>query len=344
MKKFVLKILLLSLPLFLILVGVNYVGDSANLYKVGYELKMAEIVTHGRYVTNVDNYDERIFQKECIEHMVNTPEIVILGSSRAMQLNNNLIESKSIFNSSVSGASLEDYIAIFQLYKNNKRLPKKIIIDVEPYLFNVNHNQIRWKSIQKYYYQFRKENKSTEAINKYKELISLSYFQSSIKKFFKVLSGKGVPKATCKKYNKSFTKLNDGTIVYDDAYREASVNEVEAKVASYLAGDLYSIEDFNSIDENIYNEFLKLVNEIKKNNITVEFFLCPLHPKVYVRVTEKYPMVLKTEDLITKFALYNNIVVYGTFNPIILGLDRSSFYDGLHLKEFSLEKILHYRR
>ena len=47
----------------LILVVVNYIGDSANLFKIGYESKMAEIVIQGNYVTNIDNYDDRIFQK-----------------------------------------------------------------------------------------------------------------------------------------------------------------------------------------------------------------------------------------------------------------------------------------
>ena len=294
MKKFIINISILFVPIILILVVVNYIGDSANLFKTGYELKMAEIIIQGNYVTNIDNYDERIFQKEIIEHVKKAPEIIVLGSSRSMSIDRTLLGNTNVFNNSVSGASLEDYVAIYQIYKENNKMPKKVMIDIEPHLFNENNNQERWKSIQNFYYDFSNEKKSNTEINKYKELISLSYFQSSLPKLSKVSMGKGEPEATQNKFNRTNTKLTDGTLVYGKLYRDASKIEIEKKVSSLLAGDLYSIERFNSIDESIWTEFEKLISDMKKNNIIIEFFLCPHHPKIYNRIEEGYPMVLKT--------------------------------------------------
>lgn len=342
MSRFLKKLSLLAFPLIAILVLVNYIGDSANLFKAGYELKMAQIVTDGKNVTNVDNYDERLFQKECIEQLKYKPSTVVLGASKAMQINGKMVQDSNFFNSTVSGASIEDYIAIYQIYKNNNKLPKKIIIDIEPYLFNNNANQERWKSIQSYYYQFKKEKVSTEKINKYNELISLSYFQSSIKNLYKVISGNGVPIATNEKCNSTFTKIKDGTICYDTAYRFASINKVDGKVNEYLSGDLYSIEDFNALEQKILKDFQSLIDDMIKNKINIEFFLCPHHPKVYDRIEKKYPMVLKTEYFISQYAKANNLIVRGTYNPYPLKLNKFDFYDGSHLKESKLDIVFNY--
>lgn len=339
MKKFILNISILFTPIILTLVVVNYIGDSANLFKIGYESKMAEIIIQGNYVTNIDNYDDRIFQKEISERIKMAPEIIVLGASRSMFIDGTLLGSSNIFNNSVSGGSLEDYVAIYQIYKNNNKMPKKVMIDIEPYLFNKNNNQERWKSIQKYYYDFKNEKEPITEINKYEELISLSYFQSSLPKLLKVIQGEREPEATQNKFNKTNTKLTDGTLVYGKSYRDASNIEIEKKVNKFLAGDLYSLENFNSIDESTWAEFEKLISDMKKNNIIIEFFLCPYHPKVYNRIKDDYPMVLKTENMIVKYARDHNIKLYGSYSPIRIGLDETFFYDGMHCKEDGIKKI-----
>ncbi|TVZ55445.1 hypothetical protein OD91_0693 [Lutibacter sp. Hel_I_33_5] len=340
MKKFVINISTLIIPIILILVVVNYIGDSANLFKAGYEFKIAKIIAKKNYVTNLHNYDERLFQKEIIKTMKKAPEIIVLGSSSSMFIDRTLLKNNNIYNNSVSGASLEDYIAIYQIYKEYNKTPKTIIINIAPYQFNKNSTQERWKSIQHFYYNFYNKKEANNEINKYKEFFSLSYFQSSLPKFFKVITGKSEPLATRNKFNITITELTDGSHVYGKSYRDASKIEIEKKVSSLLAGDLPSIERFNSIDESIWAEFEKLISDMKKNNIIIEFFLCPLHPKIYNRIEEDYPMVLKTENLIIKYAKYHNIKLYGSFSPTLIGLDETFFYDGMHCKENGIKKIL----
>jgi len=339
MKKFILKISTFSIPILLAIVLVNYIGDSAHLYNTDYEVKMAKIVKQGDYVTNIDNYDERIFQKEIIENQENTPETIILGSSKAMFIDGALIGDSSVFNHAVSSASLEDYIAIYQLYKENNSLPQKVVIDVEPHLFNKNNKLERWKSIQDFYYNFKKETNSNNDIGKYEELISLSYFQSSLPKLFKVITGGAEPESTQSKFNSTNTKLTDGTLVYGKSIREGGKIRRDKKVSLLLAGKMSSIEEFNSIDKGLWKEFESLISDMRKNNITVEFFLCPHHPDVYNRVKEDYEMVIETEDLIVKYARDQNIKLYGSFSPYAFELDETFFYDGLHCNKDGLEKI-----
>ena len=192
MKKFIYKVICTSLPIILALVTVNYFGDAANLFNTGYEGKMADIVIGDSCVTNISNYDERVFQHELITRMKNIPNTVVIGSSRTMLITTDYFPSQTLFNNSVSGASIEDLIAIYQMYKERNYFPKTIIIGIDPWTFNENNSQSRWKSVESYYLQFHDRTLSTFIANnqfqKYEQLFSLSYFQPSIKNILKKMS------------------------------------------------------------------------------------------------------------------------------------------------------------
>ena len=95
--------------------------------------------------------DERIFTKERIIYENNNPQVLVVGSSRIMQLGENELK-KNTLNLSVSGASIEDNIAIIEMALE-KFNPEIIYLGADPWLFNVNNNQNRWKSLKSEYYR-----------------------------------------------------------------------------------------------------------------------------------------------------------------------------------------------
>jgi hypothetical protein len=341
MKKFILKAFLLLSPILMLLIFVNYFGDAARLFDNDYEKHMAEIIDNGKYVTNFVNYDERLFQKELISSKNIKPKLVIIGSSRTMLINSDLFPKSSLFNNSVSGASIGDIIAIYQLYKENHKLPQKIIIGIDPWTFNENSGKTRWKSISEYYYRFSNSKDKRNFLGfKYKELLSFSYFQSSVKELGNIIFYNTKPLPSTNKFNHLATKLTDGSLVYGEQKRNSSSKEIENKIKSYLSGEIYGVKNFDVISDKIWTEFEKLIIEIKKGSIEVEFFLSPYAPLVYERVAKEYPMVLKTEQLIKDYARTNNLNLYGSFSPFELEMDESYFYDAMHSKEIGVEKII----
>lgn len=343
MRRFIYKSLIISLPILFLLIIVNYFGDGARIFDSEYEKEMADILFNGSFVTNISNYDERVFQKELINRMNNAPEILVLGSSRTMLINSAYFPNQTFFNNSVSGASIEDIIALFQIYKVRNILPKKIIIGIDPWLLNENNGQSRWKSLEYFYNIYNKQNDSqitTSSLHKYGELFSMSYFQASIKGIPKLFFGTTRPIPTQEKFNATNTKLSDGSLVYSADYRNATQNIINSKIDGYINGNIYSIENFESISDDIWFEFQEFISTLKKENITVEFFLCPYAPKVYEKVSISYPNVEKSENLIVGFAKANGIKVYGSFDPYGLGFDETYFYDGMHCKEKGIEEIL----
>jgi len=343
MQRFINKFIIISLPVLILLFTVNYFGDAARIFDSDYEKEMAKTLMKGSFVTNISNYDERVFQKELINRMNNAPEILVLGSSRTMLINSTYFPNQTFFNNSVSGASIEDIIALFQMYKERNILPNKIIIGIDPWLLNENNGQSRWKSVEYFYNKYNKRNDAQitrSSLHKYGELFSMSYFQASLKAIPKLFSGTSRPIPTQEKFNATNTKLSDGSLVYSTDYRNATQNQINSKIADYINGNIYSIENFESISDDIWSEFQEFISTLKKENISVEFFLCPYAPKVYEKISINYLNVVKSENLIVRFAKAKGIKVYGSFDPYSLGFDETYFYDGMHCKEKGIEEIL----
>ena len=339
MKKFINKILRLC-PLVTLLIVINILIDPSHQLNYSYEKKMAENLSAGTYI-EIYNFDERIMQKYYICAQKQAKNTVILGSSRTMQIGEKVLMQENVFNSSVSGATLEDYIAIYQLYKDNDIFPNNIIIGVDPWIFNKNNSELRWKSIREYYYIFF-ENKEDISVNKtfdYEKLklyISFSYFQESVDKIF---DGN-------KEQNEGNIKLPDGSIIYNSTFSEANVVEINERAEAYiLADNLNGLSNFFDIDFDYIRIFEKFVQDMRQDGVNISFFLAPYHPTVYKYISdeEKYSNVLEVEDYLRNFADKNNIEILGSYNPDnpIQGykISEDGFYDGLHPKQSSIEII-----
>jgi len=232
----------ISITVLCALVWINYIGDGAKLFDKEYEKEIAQIISDGKYVTNIKNFDERLFQEYLIKEKNNCPNIMVTGSSRTMLINSNLVADTSFINNSVSGASIEDLVSIYQLYKEENKFPNKIIIGIDPWTFNENNEQKRWQSIANYYYKFHNLNKRDlieSDLEKYRQLISFTYFQSSVNCLPEVLTGKDQPIPTTSKFNSTNTRLTDASLTYGEQMREANEDKVEDRVQSFIIGDMY---------------------------------------------------------------------------------------------------------
>jgi hypothetical protein len=346
MQKFIIKTLVFAIVMLILLVSVNYWGDAAKIFHTGYEKNIAKIIFTNKNVTNISNYDERILQKELINKIKSNPDVSIIGSSRTMLINSSYFENKKVINNSVSGASIEDFIAIYQMYKAKNILPHKIILGIDPWLFNENSGQTRWLSLKKEYYNFSANTTDIEKdiLNeKIQQLFSFSYFQSSLKELPAVILGKSNPIPSNKIYNKSNTKIIDGSFTYSLKYRNLDIKDVGNKAKNYIVGKIYSIGNFDTISPKIFNEFDKLCKEIQETNIELCLFLAPYHPIVYAKLKKDYGIVLDVENKITEYAKQNKIKIFGSFNPVKIGIDNTGFYDGMHSKEKTIRAILKVR-
>jgi hypothetical protein len=342
----------------LIVIGVNYCGDAANLFSDSYENEVASEIVEGNNVTNILNCDERNLQRLIIKKLDYRPDIVVLGSSRIMEITESMFKDSSLINNGVSGASIEDLLAIVELYAEKKWLPKKIIIGLDPWTLNKNNEQVRWRTLEKEYLLFLRRIKvdqmiflkldlgrhknNIKSLFKFYELISPSYFKSSLKVI--LFQGKRL-KITQETINDTFTRRSDNSISYDVKYRSASIEEIDKKVSEYIKGNLYSVRNFSELDKAIQYQLEYMIKYLQSKNVEIDFVLTPYHPIVYKLVSkEPFSKVLDSEKYLLQLASRYHIEVFGSFNPEVYNLNKHSFYDGMHSNSSAVNLILKYNR
>jgi hypothetical protein len=338
MRAFLVKVFVVCLPMAIVLISVNYFGDTARIFSNRYEEKIVNILLSNRSVTNIDNYDERAFQQKWVKTISFTPEVVVIGSSKAMLIDSSMLGGHRTINSSVSGGGLATIENTYRLYLAAGNIPPNIIIGLDPWTMNDDNTQQRMA--QKPGYR-KTSNDDQTLLDKFSTLFSLTYFQRSLPALVARIKGDNEPVPTQKRYNITNTKNPDGSVAYGHAYRHSSEAEVKARVDGYLKrGDIADIDLLNSVSLDKLTRLANLISDMQAHRIRVTILLTPYHPSVYRVVTNSFPGGLKTEPLMQRLALKKKVPLLGSFDPEKCGLSNRDFYDAVHCTEPALKMIL----
>ncbi len=341
-----------SLIIFIIIGVFNYKIDSLGLLKDDVYDDIGKKLSSGKIIAGLSNFDERKFRKKHIEHLKNNVDYVAIGSSRIMQLRKNMFLNDGINNFknySVSGASIEDYLALIQAHKNKfGELPKNIIFGLDTWIFNKYNGQSRYLSLKDEYTQFMNILKTNIETNNQKRswiyyLLSLNYAKEN-----KTYYDKNKSKDEDNKIKYTITdtiniddslKMPDGSIYYPYKNRFPDFNEVSNIAKSYAKGSVYSLENYKELSNT--ELFEKLITYLKDNKVNVYFYLTPYNPITYdiLISNEKYKIINEAENYLKKFAKENNIKIVGSYNPHNLKLKNEHFFDGMHSLDTAYEII-----
>lgn len=330
--------------------SVNYYFDPANLFNDRtYEAGIAQMLLDGRNVANITDYDERLLQKFYVSGLPQAKEVLVLGSSRAMNIGENLFPGKSFFNASVSSASLEDDEAILQMYRERGLLPKKLVLGVDPWIFNRKSGQTRWKSLSEEYK--RSQCLSTDCAvsnwdpeylrwSKFQQLISFSYLRASLKAAREKRRGYYATDALELDVN---IRGADGTIRYRTAFVNQTSDEVAAVVQRHVAGkSIYSLDDFRQLDPEYSAQFDALLTRLKQEHIEVLLVLSPYQYDMFKFLTAAnsgFEMVVSAERMVRKLASKHGMTVLGSYDPQNVDCGRNDFYDEMHPRPSCIEKM-----
>lgn len=327
----------------------NFAIDSAGVFSQNDELqKVAIVLINGKMIAGLENYDERQLQKRIIENSGKKFNIIFLGSSMGMQLRQSFIRfgdgSQNFFNHGLSGCSLEDYLAIIGLYESKGYLPTKIIIGVDPWIFNKNSAQLRWKSIGKYYKNILGKIYGTKIEvdlsdnSKYLQLINFDYTKANLN--------------TIRTQNKKKKFYTTNSIEVDDSIREpdGSIHypfnvryqkdiKTQRSAKEYANAPVYSLENFNGLSNTkLFEDF---ITYLQKKNIEVMFLLSPYHPITYSLLVKdpKYKIIMDVETYLRNIASTRRIKISGSYDPENYHFSSIDFTDGMHGKDIVMEKL-----
>jgi hypothetical protein len=328
----------------------NYFVDPAGIFFASETLEyaMAKGLADNNAVAIPGNYDERKFQKYRIELETHyQPAVLVVGSSRVMQISIKTYPEK-VFNLGVSGATIEDDIAL--VFMSLKKFPvKKVILGIDPWVLSGSSGQDRWLTLDKEFYE-------AEAIllpgrqaprtlfdkqwEKWAQLLNLDYTSESFKKLKQLsrLVGDQAPVETSDNdtpLQKVDKIRKDGSRVYRLNYAARTQQEVDNDIDLWVH---YTLEGFKYSEANMH--LLSVyIDYLLQHHYEVEIFLPPYHPDAYAKIKVGTPEVLMVEENLRKLAKEKHINFVGSYDPNVTHCTRYEFFDGAHPREECIQKI-----
>lgn len=339
-------------PLAVILVGVNYFVDPAHLFDRGRtDREIVTALSRGQRVTGLENYDERGLQRQLAARDTTAPETLVIGSSRAMTISSAEIGTPGVRNAAVSGANFFDVLGIYELYARQKRIPRSLVLGVDPWMFNAHSGDTRWVSIEPEARAMLARlglaapNRVAIArarANRAAMLVSLDYFQQGVRD---LVSHRGIPESflvATSDSNAALTRKPDGSIVYGEDQRHLSPDDAARAAMAYAeTSPIYQLGGFNRIDQRDSVVFDRFVRAARADGSDVILLMAPYHPIVYavLRKDERYAMVAESEQLVRRVGAAAGVRVCGSYDPAVVGLGPADFYDGMHARPAALGRI-----
>lgn len=343
MKKFLLHIFIILLP-FITIPIVNFTIDPAHVYgHGGYEKQLCSMLKEKNMnVSNVDkNFNVRYFKKLLAQSKMDSVNMLILGSSRVMQISQ-YNYPPSICNLGVSGAITEDIASLAYIYLKNNPKPNKVLIGADPQFFNLKADS-RWRIFYKEYNSYlalfnikEQERNIAYKYENFANLFSITYFRESLD-FWQ--ERQELPRLTIVAEKDSVfasTYRPNGSSYGGNQYKIGSSEEAATFVYRQWL-------NYSGIDSTRVKEFERLIRYIQETNgIKLYFWFAPYHPATYnnLMTAPQYSGMREAMILMRELAHKYDIQILGSYNPSECNCNDSCFSDGMHYNRWGLERIV----
>ena len=339
------------LPVLLLAPVVNYTVDPANLFaqQGEQEAKIGEALLAGKNVVNFDRYDDRSIGAYLLRHRTGHPNVLVLGSSRTLNIRGNLFPRSKFVNGSMLASTVREVMAAYAIVHGKGMHPDTVVVGLDPWMVNADAYDVRWVAIKKDFdaalellgvknWPSYKGPEQTQS--RIGALFSADYFQQSIKS---VTSGKQKPTwyTSSAEENEGFTRLPEGSYTYGLVQRNSTQAEIDEIAQKYAAEKIYMLNDNAKVDSTHVYAITRLLQMIRKDGAVPILYLPPYHPIVYARLgtDPRQKIVRDAEATLRQVASRLGIRVVGSYNPAAVGLSNADFYDGHHLRESGLAKL-----
>lgn len=344
MKKSLYKILLIIVfPL--ILIGmINYGIDPDYQLSRAYIKPLVNALKEGKNIVGPVNLNSRVLKKEWLKEM-EVPDVLVLGSSRTLNLSHEIFSGKTFFNASVTNGSVEDMFGFLAIYIEKNQIPGEIIICADQWLFGDRFNDQPWLELRNEIFLF--ENAAgIKGMSRWQ--MENDYLKDRIAKLFsaryalRALRLRGKSEAfwvSDSLFSNKMMILPDGARKLPDKIENTSLWESEELALQYCYSSVD--ENFSDVQTKKINHFGKMLQYLKNQGCRVKVFVPPYHPKAfeYYKKSPGYEGIFKAEKAVVELAAQNNFTVIGTTDPIQLSLTGTDFYDGVHLKKEALSRL-----
>ncbi len=355
-----LKAALFLLPLFCMVAAVNWYVDSYAYLRITYDQIGGQMIGNSMNVAGLEesDFNDRKLLLACLKQQKEAKKLIVAGSSRVMNFEYGMFGTDSFYNTGLSESTIYDLLAVTGILVEENKLPEKMLIGVDAFLFNASHNNDRWKELEEYavYMEAQLEGadaggsarpepmdgsgtaKEPEAPSvstgtDARKWLSLDYFRYNV-----TLLPEG------KRFDVSYTrdwqteqylKHYDGSIAYQRTLREVDVQEVEELTRQSIEEQVvYRMTDFKEIDEESMRLLSALIAYLSDRGVEVILYLPPYSPMMYnyIESAGQYQITFQVEERVKQLAKEQGVPLYGSYDPAGCGLEMTDLYDIYHVK------------
>jgi hypothetical protein len=337
----------------LLVAAVNFRVDPAGIYN----FSNAESVTPATFAKQLLDSDRGLFYPE---NFLNKREIkrelalqndkpvdcALIGSSHVMQISSRRPHAalrktcKKLLNLGVSGASLEDYLALSWAVLQNPNRSRNVVFGIDPWSLNFNRDTgwIQYRSDYEAMYAAINGGtveKSREGeMPLLRNLINRDYFQRSVQALisqthYTIRSAPAFDFATGAEQP---VLLPDGSVIYSRTFIDnAKSQPIEIQHYKLISGNWY--------DERAVLLFGRLVEYLRKHGMDVVFVLTPYHQRLWEHDTITLKAMQIVERRVREAAHQWQVNVLGAYNPAAIGCAPDEFFDFMHPRDTCLAKF-----
>lgn len=338
------------LPLVLVLPFVNRLVDPAHLFGGGaYEREVAATLLARRYVSGYSNCDERAVQREYVRGLRAAPDVLVLGSSRSMQVRTQTLPGRSLYNAAVASGTLEDALAIYGMWSERGLDPALVVLGLEAWMLNARHGMTTWRTLD----PERRRTCRRLAIpclpaaeaepqgDVLWELVSPRYLQASVALVAARLRAGADPlgrfQATDAPPERLAAKRPDGSHLYEGSLRKQTPPEVRA-IAGAVPPSMPGLDGMTGPDPARARELEAFLSAVARRGRLV-LFLPPYHPAAWPTLAGRFPAIRAVEREARSLASARGWRVLGSYDPAVAGCREEEFYDGQHPRESCVDHI-----
>lgn len=295
--------------------------------------RMAQTMLKGTPIRS--EADERPLKIAYLTHALTRAQVLVLGSSRAMEISSAWFPHQTMFNAAVPAGGIDDAVSMFELCVETGKAPDLVLLELSPMLIPVDIGYKDWRSMAQYFDRaLARYHISKPASRLISELLSTAQFHRN----FRALVG--VPWGTFMEDDQSAT-LPDGFHRYSRIQENESSSELDKEVALTLSkhpqeyldsGRAHSVP--HEFDITLFRRFL---DDLHGRRVRLVVLLPPVHPLAYEYYGKQGGY---DEHWIREEMASRAIPVVGSFSPAITRATSSDFYDEVHPRPGLVRRLL----
>ena len=279
--------------------------------------------------------DERPLKIAYLTHAPSRAQVLVLGSSRAMEISSAWFPHQTMFNAAVPAGGIDDAVSIFELCLGTGKTPDLVLLELSPMLIPVHIGYKDWRSVAPYFDRaLARYHISKPPSRLISELLSTAQLHRNLRALA------GIPWGTFVEDAQSAI-LPDGFHRYSRTQEDEPSSKLDEEVALTLLK--HPQENVNSgRTHSVPHEFeialfRRFLDDLFARRVRLVVLLPPVHPLAYEYYAKQGGY---DEHWIRKEMASRGIPVVGSFSPAIARATSSDFYDEAHPRPGIVRRLL----